>query len=242
MSLRMADGPVANLPAGLDAYAGYVDNGGDGITWPQVQAIPAKYHLSISIHGVPAMCGDVENGALSNWAGYTVGYCAISNAQANINTHGRPRKLWTAHYTSTPHICSPACGFGFTGYADGTQWTDHGNSFDESLLLDNFFDFLAPPPPPPEESMAVSPVVSFKPNQLDVFQVAGGSLWHKWSTPSGWANERVTPPAGAAVFTGTPAVAVVGGACWVSVEDANAKVYTFMQLPNQGTWNNSVLP
>ena len=71
VTLRMADGPVANLPAGLDAYGGYVDKGGIGITFPAVAAAhPSTHLLSIAVHGATAMCGDVENGALSNWKGY----------------------------------------------------------------------------------------------------------------------------------------------------------------------------
>lgn len=154
MTLRMGDGPIANLPSGLDAYAGYVDDSGIGVTWPEVLNMAAGHRLSISVHGVRAMCGDVENGALNSWKGYTVGYCAISNAAALIARDGRPAKLWTAHYEPRlgPHICSetiPLCAeFGFTGQADGTQWTDHGGQWDESLLADDFFDFLNPSPAP----------------------------------------------------------------------------------------------
>lgn len=149
MTLRMADGPVANLPSGLNAYAGYVDNGGIGITYPQILVrFPNAQHLSISVHGALAMCGDVEKGALSSWVGYDYGYTSISNAQSAINQFGRPKKLWTAHYTGVPHICNSSCGFGFKGTADGTQWTNHGNLWDESLLSDNFFNLIPTPTPP----------------------------------------------------------------------------------------------
>src|SRR5581483_2213120 len=33
-------------------------------------------------------------------------------------------RLWIAHYTDRAHLCSPACGSGFQGYADATQWTE----------------------------------------------------------------------------------------------------------------------
>lgn len=148
MTLRMGDGPPANLPPGLDAYAGYTDNSGIGVTYPQIVArFPAARHLSISVHGLaPAECADVENGALSDWTGYTVGYCTVSNVNALVAAYGRPRKLWTAHHNDVPHICSPACWPGLVTTADGTQWTDHGGAWDESLLVDNFFDFQTPPP------------------------------------------------------------------------------------------------
>ena len=143
----MADGPVANLPAGMDAYGAYVDDSGIGITWPAMLAkFPAAKHLSISVHGAPANCGDVENGALSSWAGYPVGYCSVSNVNELVAQFGRPRKLWTAHQDPAigPHICSPACWPGLVTTADGTQHTDHQGLWDESLLEANFFDFLEP--------------------------------------------------------------------------------------------------
>lgn len=144
MSLRMGDGPPANLPPGLDAYAGYVNRSGIGITWAAVVKLPAAHHLSITTDGAPAMCADVERGAMSSWSGYQVGYCSVARVNTLVASTGRPPKLWTAHYTGTPHICSPLCWPGLTTTADGTQWTDHGGAWDESLLDDNFFTFPAP--------------------------------------------------------------------------------------------------
>ncbi len=206
MTLRMGDGPPGNLPAGLDAYAGYTDDSGIGVTWPAIEALPARWHLSISVHGqAPAMCGDVETGALADWSGYTVGYCAISNAQALINRYGRPRKLWTAHYDPAlgAHICSPSCGFGFTGHADGTQWTDHGGLWDESLLEDDFFDFLAPPVPLKEGSM----YATFSPSgiltivgaaadngDLLVLERGAGGLWTVSDVTDAVHNENPADP------------------------------------------------
>lgn len=149
MTLRMGDGPVANLPAGLDAYAGYVDDSGIGVTWPGIYLLPATYHLSISVHGYLAMCGDVESGALNSWKSYDYGYCSADNAGVLIQRDGRPRKLWVAHYTNTPHICSSASCWPSSPVpwvADGTQWTDHGGAWDESLLSDDFFTLDAPLP------------------------------------------------------------------------------------------------
>lgn len=145
--LRMVDGPVANLPAGMNAYAGYVDAGGIGITWPAVQLIPADNHLSVSVHGAAAMCGDVESGALGSWIGYDYGYAQASKVGALIVRDGRPQKLWVAHYTDAAHICtSDQCWpqSPVPWVADGTQWTTHNNTYDESLLADDFF-ILDPP-------------------------------------------------------------------------------------------------
>ena len=164
MTLRMGDGPVANLPAGLDAYAGYTDAGGIGITFPALTArFPNAHHLSISVHGqAPAMCGDVENGALSSWAGYDYGYCSLSRVADLVSRYGRPKKLWTAHYTGVAHICTPqACGFGLPFGADGTQWTDHGGVWDESLLADDFF--ILPAPAAPAAPAASSPAIPHPP-------------------------------------------------------------------------------
>ena len=147
-TLRMGDGPLGNIPPGLDALAGYVNVSGIGATWPTIQAMPARYHLSITTNGSPADCADVESGAMSSWAGYTVGYCAVSRVNALVAAYGRPRKLWTAHRDPTigAHICSPACWAGLVTTADGTQWTDHGGAWDESLLRDDFFDYQTPAP------------------------------------------------------------------------------------------------
>ena len=149
MTFRMADGPVANLPPGMDAYAGYVNDSGIGQTYAGVVLkFPDALHLSITTDGDPAMCADVESGAMKSWAGYSWGYCAVSNVNALIEQFGRPKKLWTAHYDAKigAHICSPACWPGLVTTADGTQWTDNGPAdWDESLLADDFFD-LTPQP------------------------------------------------------------------------------------------------
>jgi len=217
MTLRMADGPVANLPPGLDAYAGYTDQGGIGITWPAVQAIPAAHHLSISVHGLaPAMCGDVESGALISWAGYDCGYAAASNVGALILRYGRPRRLWVAHYTGRPHICTsgqcwPSSPLPWA--ADGTQWTDHGGAWDESLLADNFFaaSFPLPPGVPvmartqlPAQALPIqsTSTAAWADGRLDVFMVgADGHVYHIWfNEPAGpthgWNGPEIMDNAG----------------------------------------------
>lgn len=148
MTLRMGDAIYpANLPPGLDAYAGYVDG-----RWPDYQAeiarFPNAHHLSIDATGtVDADCADVETGDLSSWAGYTVGYASASRIGNLIQVDGRPKKLWVAHGTNVPHICTSAACWPSSPVpwvADGTQWTNHGGVWDESLLDDNFFDYQQP--------------------------------------------------------------------------------------------------
>lgn len=197
MTLRMGDGPVANLPPGLDAYAGYVDDSGIGVTWPEVMTLPAAHRLSISVHGVNAMCGDVEKGALNSWKGYTVGYCSISKAADLIARDGRPRKLWVAHYDPTrgSHICTSSCWPGLpAGFrADGTQWTDHGGAWDESLLADDFFDFLAPPPSVPIKEETMQSVYDPSGRLVIVGEAAdNGNLLVVTQTGAGWSVADVT--------------------------------------------------
>lgn len=157
MMLRMADGPPPNLPPGLDAYAGYVNQSGIGVTWSQIVADhPDALHLSITTDGSAAMCADVERGAMGQWTGYPVGYSDASHAGLLIFNYGRPRKLWTAHHNDVPHICtSSKCwpSSPVDWVADGTQWTDHQGAWDESLLAADFFDFLPSPQPAQEMPM-----------------------------------------------------------------------------------------
>lgn len=146
MTLVMYDGPVANLPPGADAYAGYISHSGIGTTYPAILTIPAHYHLSITTDPLytpsQVMCADVETGAMTSWAGYTVGYASVARIPSLVSTTGRPHRLWSAHYTGIPHICGPhSCG-ALPYTADGTQWTTHTDTYDESLLSTDFFDFL----------------------------------------------------------------------------------------------------
>jgi hypothetical protein len=56
-------------------------------------------------------------------------------------------RIWTAHHTGRPHLCSSACGFGVTGTADATQWGApgylpapyHGRNIDVSMTANDFF-------------------------------------------------------------------------------------------------------
>jgi hypothetical protein len=190
MTLRMADGPVANLPPGMDAYAGYVNASGIGTTYPAVQVLAAREKaiaFSITTNGSPAQCADVEAGAMSTWKGYRYGYCAVSNVNALIASQGRPAKLWTSHYDPKigKHICSPECWPGLVTTADGTQWVDHGG-WDESELSDDFFA----PPSTKENDTVTSIEVG---GQLHVFGLIGSTAYHWWqnSGTSTWNVEAL---------------------------------------------------
>lgn len=149
----------AALPAGMDAYAGYV-----GGRWPDFEAIASREKgarlLSVAIAAdEDADCLDIENGDATvdqapGWAKRQRArgvarpclYTSVSNGaelMAVMSASGWPRgayRLLTAHYGAGQHICGPRCGGSdFPGTADGTQWIDHGG-WDESLLAASFFD------------------------------------------------------------------------------------------------------
>ncbi len=46
----------------------------------------------------------------------------IMESLAAAGVERRHVRLWTAHYTGRPHLCSKDCGFGFVETADATQW------------------------------------------------------------------------------------------------------------------------
>lgn len=249
MTLTMGDGPVANLPAGLNAYGGYVNDSGIGETYPEVVTLAAAQKavaFSITTNGSPAQAADVEKGAMEDWSGYTWGYCSVSRVNDLIAKYGRPKKLWTAHQDPAigSHICSPACWPGLVTTADGTQWIDHGG-WDESLLADDFFQTApVPTPPPTEASMGI--VAEPSTGQDNVFQVSGNALWHKWrlAGQTNWHNENVGvvagPSAGAQFPNQVPSVSVNGADIKVTVEDAGGKGWFFEQ--NAGPWGVNELP
>lgn len=152
---------LSEIPADAEAVAGYV--GGKWPTFPRLAAaFPKAHRLSIAVNATEdADVLDVENGDASNpdapaWvkrqiakgAKKPVVYTSLSNAQALLSelerfAIGRSQiRLWTAHYTFTPHRCSWRCGFGFSGLADATQYHDHalGRNLDASLVSGTFFE------------------------------------------------------------------------------------------------------
>lgn len=205
LTLRMGDATtVANLPPDLDAYGCYVD--GKYANCATIRtAYPGAHYLTISVLGYRADCADVELGAMSNWVGYNYGYCSVSRVNALIARDGRPQKLWTAHYTNIPHICSPTCWPGLVTIADGTQWTNHGGLWDESLLADNFFDLNVTPLPTTEGDMIhfndsqgtnyLAGIASDQPGHVLVFS----------QTSAGWDVVDVTDAATATAHAHNPA-------------------------------------
>jgi hypothetical protein len=106
------------------------------------------------------------------------------------------------------------------------------------------------PTPTPSPSggveMPVSQAVSYRAGQIDVFQVAGGALWHKWDQSGKWANESVTAAAGLnpqpSFPNQTPAVVILGSQCIVTVEDSGGRAWFFAQNASGGGWGVNELP
>lgn len=171
MTLRMADSTVpANLPAGYDAYAGYVDG-----SWPDCAAIRARFPgvpvLSIAAEAdADADCLDREpyDATAQEAPGWVrrqqargvhrpCVYASVSNMAEVIGELTRSAilraevRLWSAHYGAGEHICGPAtCKWPDVPAMDGTQWSDSqpgagGSQIDASILLDGFFGGTVPP-------------------------------------------------------------------------------------------------
>lgn len=151
---------ISEIPAGAAAVAGYV--GGHWPTFPKLAAaFPHAHRLSIAVRAgqdaetLDVEAGDAVNADAPTWVRRQIArgvkkpvvYTSVSNAAAllaTLQSAGISRdqvRLWTAHYTFVPHRCTSKCGFGFTGIADATQYTDHalGRNLDASLVSGSFF-------------------------------------------------------------------------------------------------------
>lgn len=165
--LMFDDVDVALLPAGFDAYAGYVD--GIFANLSQVKArFPNAHILTIAVRSsdvadaLDVEPGDAVNADAPAWfkkalaAGVTKPcfYTSASNVDALVAelTHaGIPRtayRIWSAHYGAGQHICGPNSCHLCQATADATQYTDRAQSksLDESLCDATFFTMVTPPP------------------------------------------------------------------------------------------------
>ncbi|MDA0178786.1 hypothetical protein OJ997_00645 [Solirubrobacter phytolaccae] len=121
----------------VEAVAAYVNG-----KFANVAAAKAKFphahllEIDVSGQGV-GNAGDFEAGDMpyreaGTWARKRIAhvhrpvvYFQVSSWTSVIEALGPLRdqvRLWTAHYTGRPHLCSSACGFGVHGTADATQW------------------------------------------------------------------------------------------------------------------------
>ena len=157
---------VSQIPADAPAVGGYVNG-----RWPTFARLPGMFphahRLSIAVTAADdADCLDIETGDATpaDAAGWYQRqkahgrarpclYASASVMQAEvvpvIEAAGIARssvRLWSAHYTGSPHICGPATCREMSISADGTQWTNRalGRDLDESLLADDFFGSTPP--------------------------------------------------------------------------------------------------
>ena len=125
----------------VDAVAAY-GNGRFSNFVAAKQEFPTAHVLEIDVSGQGiGNAGDFEAGDMAYahagpWAkgrieagvSRPVIYFQVSSWQPVMESleaagvHRDHVRLWTAHYSGHPHLCSPACGFGVTGTADATQW------------------------------------------------------------------------------------------------------------------------
>lgn len=176
LTLTMGDAvTVANLPAGLDAYAAYL-NGLYANYGAVAGRFPGAHLLGITINlsnlgecidieqgdAVPAQAPQYVSERLAAGVARPVLYGSISAMPAIVgylNGAGFSRsqyRLWAAHYTYA-HICGPTtCRYsgGATPQCDATQW--YSTSYDQSLLAGDFFGAAPVPPPPPPRSSFTS--------------------------------------------------------------------------------------
>jgi hypothetical protein len=153
---------ISEIPAKAKAVAGYTA-GNWPTYWQLVKDFPHAFVLDIAIAAsFDATCLDIEGGDAraeeapawvkrqhARGVKRPVLYISVSEAErllqllkdAGIGRH--EVRLWTAHWTFTPHLCGPhSCGELHSTTAEATQHTDQalGRNLDESLLAASFTD------------------------------------------------------------------------------------------------------
>ena len=148
------------IPKDAPAVAGYV--GGRWPTFSRLRSMfPSAKRVSIAVSAsedadiLDIEAGDATNAEAASWfirqrkqgAKRPGFYTSVSNVPALMGVLARAGvgrgdfRLWTAHYTGVPHLCSSRCYYGMPTTADATQYTDHalGRSLDESQVGPSFF-------------------------------------------------------------------------------------------------------
>jgi collagen triple helix repeat protein len=221
--LRMGDAVTpANLPVGLDAYAGYMDGRYDDFSAiaaaePHAWLLDLSVFLANAAEGLDVEAGDAtvaeapvfvkERIAAGVWR--PVVYMSLDVMPAVIAAcaaEGLPRssyRLWSAHYTSRAHVCPGA---------DGTQWVDHGG-WDESLLNSDFFAPAVPVVVPP--IAAPIPVSPFPIGDVPMASIDAaipvGANGEGWAVFDGGIN---SDPGSASLKPAIPITAVLGVVPW----------------------------
>lgn len=173
-----------------------------------------------------------------------------------------PPHWFLADWTSNPALLETRAA---TGVVAIQYKHAQGNGYDLSTMIDDAplpsaggapAPASAPvaPPVPPQPStpiskgitMAVSPLVSFKTGQVDVFQVSDSTPWHKWElTPGAWSNEDLATAAGLSTEVAfpdqVPQVSIIAGTLYLTLEDSEGNAYVFAQ-GQEGGWGVNKLP
>lgn len=246
-----------------DYVMGYVD--GD---WPSYTGMAAKFPnaVPVSITAIPGSGpsaqakmsdgeqGDYDPGQQAEWA---IGRWALGFVPALYCSYSE----WTRRQQAVldrglnPAFCDwmiaayPGIGPILYPGSPGHQFADRG-TYDEWVIADGWIPGRPHPVPPTEEiPVAQSAVVAFQQNQLNVFQVSGGTLWHKYQVGGGtpWHNEEVAGPQGGTstvtgTFVGLPQVSVFPTSMWVSVENQAGNVLVFAQALGNSQWGVAQLP
>jgi hypothetical protein len=167
MSIMFDAVEIDQIPGDASAVAGYVN--GNYVTFGQLSVkFPKAHRLSIAVtaeadaDALDVEPGDAVYGQVPAWyrrqkargAARPVIYASVSLMTTGIlpvlKQAGIARsdvRLWSAHYTYSPHLCGSASCGAMPVQADATQWTDQalGRNLDQSVLA---ADFFGPPPQP----------------------------------------------------------------------------------------------
>lgn len=172
--IRMADN-INPIPPGYEAIAGYTAGHWPTAHEQWFKDYHAKHKVTISIWGGvidDAEALDCEPGdewpvttRIADWVrrqhgrgiyrpalyvsgSYVDGLVAL--LEHNGLHHAADYKIWSAHYGLGPHLCGQGCSVCHFK-VDATQYTStvHDRSLDESLAMEDFFDFTKPGPVKP---------------------------------------------------------------------------------------------
>ena len=259
----------AAIPSGIplpDYALGYVDG-----KWPTYHAMDALYPTAIPVSisaipgsGIPAQGCDGEQGdydpaqaaafALSHLVqGATPFiYCSFANwhdYQIACSQHSvDPNEVdwFIAAYPGIGPVPYPG--------SIGHQWIDHG-TYDESAIVPGWIPGRPSQAqhPTEETDVPVSPALTFKPGQADVFQIAGGVLYHKFlitfnNTPTWFSEQLCGPNSVIAVTRGltlpdqTPQTSIIGDQMTVTAEDAGGHAWYWAETRTSDTWGVNELP
>lgn len=122
-----------------------------------------------------------------------------------------------------------------------------GLAIDNNTVLAPDYGQTPQPAPPGEQPTGapptmITPLMSFKPGQIDVIQLGGGSIVHYWRNAGGEAHEIIAGPFGGetklvATFVDMGTTIGPDGTASITAEDTASKVYVFAQTLTGSTWD-----